>query len=216
MASKESILVFIILLHSALMASKNPPKSWTQQDLANAVEAIGKKELSIRKAGQAYGVPKSTLFDYLKDNTDVEKRLGPETVLTSDEESVLVDWAIEMSRIGYGRTRQQICEMVKQILDKDKRRNPFTDNRPGKDWWYGFLRRHPSVVMRTPEPLQLARAKACTEEAIRKWYVEFEQILDVHGVCDPSSIWNADETGCPLCPRTGKVLASLVQRMSTK
>ena len=51
-----------------------------------------------------------------------------------------------------------------------------------------------------------ARAKACTEEAIRKWYVEFEQFLDVHGVCDPSSIWNADETGCPLCPRTGKVL----------
>ena len=113
MASKESILVFIILLHSALMASKNPPKSWTQQDLANAVEAIGKKELSIRKAGQAYGVPKSTLFDYLKDNTDVEKRLGPETVLTSDEESVLV-WnaKCDKNRVNLCAGHERKCVLV--------------------------------------------------------------------------------------------------------
>jgi len=96
--------------------------------------------------------------------------------------------------------------MVKKLLDKDNRPNPFTDNLPGKDWWYAFLRRHPKLSMRSPEPLQLARATACTEEAIRRWYVEFEQFLQVHGVVDPSRIWNADETGCPLCPSTGKVL----------
>ena len=76
-----------------------------------------------------------------------------------------------------------------------------------KDWWYAFLCRHPKLSMHSPEPLQLARATACTEEAIRRWYVGFEQFLQVHGVVDPSCIWNADETGCPLCPSTaGKVL----------
>ena len=196
-----------MLFHSALMAKKpSGSKSWTKQDLENAVVAIREEKMSMRKAAEAYGVPKSTLYDHVKGKVEVGSRPGPPTVLTSVEESMLVDWAIEMSRIGYGRTRQQICEMVKQILDKDKRPNPFTDNRPGKDWWYAFLRRHPTITMRTPEPLQLARAKACTKEGIKKWYVAFEQFLQVHSVSEPSSIWNADETGCPLCPRTGKVL----------
>jgi len=46
--------------------------------------------------------------------------------------------------------------------------------------------------MRSPEPLQLAPATACTE-AIRHWYVELEQFLQVHEVVDPSRIWNVYE-----------------------
>ena len=37
-----------------------------------------------------------------------------------------------MYEIGYGQTRQQVTEMVKKILDKDGRPNPFKDNRPGR------------------------------------------------------------------------------------
>jgi len=79
----------------------------------------------------------------------------------SVEYDMLANWAVKMAKIGYGRTRQQICEMVK-LLDKDNRPNPFTDNLPGKDWWYAFLRRHPKISMGSPEPLQLAPATACT------------------------------------------------------
>ena len=89
----------------------------------------------IHRAGKAFGVPKSTLYDDVKGKVEVERRPGPLTALTSDEERMLVDWAAEMSRIGYGRTGQQICEIAKKILDKDKRPNPFTDNKPDKDWW---------------------------------------------------------------------------------
>ena len=167
---------------------------------------VKEEGLSLRKAGELYGVPKSTLSDYVQGKVEVGRRRGPPTILSNAEENMLVDWAIEMSKIGYGRTRQQVCEIVKQILDKDGRPNPFPDNRPGKDWWYVFLGRHPHITMRTPEPLQLAQATACTEETIRRWYVAFEQFLQIHSVLDPSSIWNADETGCPLSPHTGKVL----------
>ena len=70
------------------------------------------------------------------------------TVLTKEEE--IVKWTMKMSEIGYGQTRQQITEIVKRILDHTKRSNPFTYNRPGKDWWYGFLKRYPEVKMQTP------------------------------------------------------------------
>lgn len=113
-----------------------------------------------------------------------------------------------MSRIGYGRTNRQIFEMVKKILDKSGRPNPFKNNYPGKDWWHAFLRRHPEVSLRTPEPLQKARVAACNEETLRRWYIEFDQFLITNGIeYDSTRIWNADETGCPLCPRSGQVLA---------
>ena len=121
---------------------------------------------------------------------------------------MIVEYAIEMSRIGYGRTREQILEIVKKVIDKDERPNPFKHNKPGRKWWKLFKNRHPELVSRVPEPLQLARAKCCTPEAIQAWDAEFDQFLQIHGVKDnPQGIWNADEAGFPLSPTTGKVLA---------
>ena len=60
--------------------------------------------------------------------------------------------------------------------------------------------------MRSPEHLQLARASACSKEVLSKWYVAFKQFVELNGVSDPARVWNADETGCPLCPKSGKVL----------
>ena len=68
-----------------------------------------------------------------------------------------------MVKIGYGRTREQVAEMVKRILDQDGRANPFVNNYPGWDWWCGFLQRHPELSLRSPEQLQLARAACCSE-----------------------------------------------------
>ena len=63
-------------------------------------------------------------------------------------------------------TRQQVTEMVKKILDKDGRPNPFKDNRPGKDWWYSFLSRN-KLAWRSPSALEAYRASACTKESWR-------------------------------------------------
>ena len=71
---------------------------------------------------------------------------------------------MDMANIGYGHTREQVSEMVKRLLDEDGRPNPFVDNYPGHDWWYGFLRRHPQISLRSPEQLQLSRASACSRD----------------------------------------------------
>ena len=94
----------------------------------------------MRAAAAAYGVPRSTLHDYATEKSRLGHTSGPDTVLTKEEEQELVERALKMAEIGYGQTRRQICEAVKRILDHSKRPNPFTENRPGKDWWYGFLK----------------------------------------------------------------------------
>ena len=55
-----------------------------------------------------------------------------------------------------------------------KRKNPFIDGVPGEGWWSGFFKRHPKVVKRKPQQLQMARAKASCPEIISDW---FEQCL---------------------------------------
>lgn len=187
------------------MALSKP--KWNEEELVKAIEDIKDNKLSYRKAELKYGIPKSTLCDYVSGKVEVGRRQGPQPVLSHDEEKALVLWATEMTKIGYGQTRRQICETVKKILDKDGRQNPFVDNRPGKDWWYGFLSRNKLTIRRT-SALESYRASACTKEVLEKWYTDFEQFLLCNNIHNkPDRIWNCDESGFPLCPKSGKVLA---------
>ena len=133
---------------------------------------------------------------------------GQVPILSPDEEKALVEYVLHMSRIGYGRTKEQLQDIVQEILKKDGRPNPFKNDRPGDKWWKLFVKRHPMLSLRKPEQLQLSRARCCTPENIQHWIVEFEQFLVTHDLKDrPAQIWNADEAGFPLCPSTGKVIA---------
>ena len=173
-----------------------------------AIGAVQSNILSLRDAESTYGIPKSTIHNYTSGKTMVGATRGPSTVLTTEEEQKLAEWAIKMAEIGYGQTRRQVCEMVKKIMDNTKRPNPFTENRPGRDWWYGFLRRHPQLSMRQPQGLQEARAACCTPAVLDKWFVDFEQFLLKYDLHDkPYRIWNCDESGFSLCPKSGKVVA---------
>lgn len=94
------------------------------------------------------------------------------------------------------------------ILSKDGWPNPFTNSIPGRKWWSLFMKCHPSISLRIPEHLPLSRVHSCTSEALDKWYRNFDQFFQTHGFKDcPHLIWNADESGFQLCPKTGKILA---------
>ena len=61
--------------------------------------------------------------------------------------------------------------------------------------------------MRLPESLQSARASSCTPERLDKWYKDFSDFMQKHGLQkQPQRIWNANESGFPLCPKTSRVL----------
>ena len=127
-----------------MMTSK---ASYSLEELDIAVQRIKEEGLSYRKAAAQYGIPRSTLHDRVTGKAMSSKR-GPPTVLTAAEEQMLADWALHMADIGYGRTREQLCATVKEILDKDGRENPFTDNYPGK---FNHLPTHPPPHHSTPQ-----------------------------------------------------------------
>ena len=79
-------------------------------------------------------MPKSILNKYL---SEIGTKPGPYCILNPDE-AKLVQYAIHMTEIGYGQTKQQLQYLVKQIIEKDGRPNPFSGNFPGKKWWQLF------------------------------------------------------------------------------
>ena len=124
-----------------------------EERIAIALDELNYRRLSYRDAAAKYGIPRSTLSDHALGKVELGKKPGPPPILTPEEEKYLVQWTIDMYEIGYGQTRRQVTEMVKKILDKDGRPNPFKDNRPGKDWWYSFLTRN-KLAWRSPSALE--------------------------------------------------------------
>ena len=72
----------------------------------------------------------------------------------------------------------------------------------------GFFSRHPELTVRKAQSLGVNRAISCTPAALDKWFVNFKAFLKEHNLLDcPSAVYNCDESGFPLLPRTGRVLA---------
>jgi len=72
------------------------------------------------------------------------------------------------------------------------------------------MRRHPKLSTRTSE--HVTAASVCiSEKDIRKWFDDIYQYLEEENLCDiltdPSRVFNGDETGFSLCPKTKTVLA---------
>ena len=176
---------------------------------ANVVKSGG---LSLGEAARRYQIPKTMLHDRIKKRYS-STHIGVKCVLAPSEEKRIADWALHMSKIGYGRTRQELAGVVKKIIDDDGRANPFLNNKPGRQWLCGFFNRHPELTFRTTVQLGKERA-VINKEKLLHWFSDLtacvhDEIKDERILLDPTRLYNADETGFSLCPnKNSKVVGS--------
>ena len=187
-------------------------RNYSPSKLENAVKMVESGAMSRKKAAATFGVPRTTLIDKLSGRYCLGACPGRKTVLTKSEEGCLVDYCKLMGSIGYPLKKNDLLVEVKKVLDHDGRTTPFNNNMPGKDWYYGFMRRHPELAERTAMALGHQRA-LITQSMIDTWFLGLQSYLkkEVPGweemLKDPRRSFNADESGFPLCVNTGKVLA---------
>ena len=93
------------------------------------------------------------------------------------------------------------------------RKNPFTDNRPGKSWWRGFCRRHPNIVPRVPTPIGKERAIVSTltvDHWFDRFYRYMEEVNALSVLHEAGRMFNCDESGFALAGKKGtKVMAEM-------
>jgi len=144
-----------------------------------------------------------------KGKTRIPSKLGAPTVLTEEEEEIIVRWIIKIGRAGFPVTKDQVISSVTKVVQKLNRPNPFKDGIPGRFWWEGFERRHPQLSIRVPQNLTLSRATV-TESQLRSWFAEVEDHLLREGLFeilqDPTRVFNADESAFFLNPKSSHVV----------
>lgn len=174
--------------------------------MQKAVEEV-KKGKSMRSASCAYKVPYATLQSRVRGTYSLDVKPGPDSIMSNKEEKQLVDWIFNLSKCGFPITKEHLLDTVQRIVVKAKRSTPFTNGRPGRHWYESFLKRHPELSERMSQNLTNRRASV-TEEALRSWYIQIKSYLTsktLTGI-DPGRIFNLDESGFLLSPKTKKVL----------
>ena len=159
--------------------------------------------MSIRRAAQEYGVPKSSLGDRLSGRVLPDAQCGPATYLSPREEEELVMFLTRCASIGYAKSRKEVLALVQAVLESRGHQKMVTNG-----WWESFRRRHPNLTLRTSVPLSLARAKATDPEMLGRYFDLLEQTLQDNQLeGKPGLLFNMDESGVPLDAKPPKVVA---------
>ncbi|XP_063219543.1 uncharacterized protein LOC134529419 isoform X1 [Bacillus rossius redtenbacheri] len=170
---------------------------YSPSKVSSALKAI-EDGMRVATASKLYSVPRTTLRNKLSHISPAEStgHCGPHSVLGKDIEDMLVQWIIDCANMGFPVDKEDLCSSVKKLLDEGNvQQKLFLDNRPGKKWYYSFLKRHPVISQKHAEYVNRARG-AVTEEKIRAWFREvYTSLKDYSDVLeDPNRVFNMDET----------------------
>ena len=182
---------------------------YSQKQVEAAMELVQSKQMSLNGASKAFGIPYAPLGDKVRSRRPMQP--APKTVLSEDEEKTLVQWLMELSHRGFGRTKDDVKDMVKTIPDarggKDR----------GKDWMQAFFKRYPEVAKRMGQALDRERA-VVTKESLAEWFQQMKEYLDAMDptlLTSPGRIFNDDESGFSVCPKAKKSAAGQEPSMFT-
>lgn len=111
-----------------------PKKNYTPEQMGRALDAVRMGE-KISTAALRFGVPRITLHNKVTGKSPAVCAMGPQTILTAEEEDILVKWLVAMSEKHFPINRQLLTESVQKITLDQGKANPFTNNKPGKKWF---------------------------------------------------------------------------------
>lgn len=195
--------------------------SWCLEAMKKAVYSVVSGEMGYKKAAKTHNVPQSTLERYVtkyrKNPEDFvfKKKLGHfTTVFSAEQEEVLVNYIRDMEARFHGLTSQEMRKLAFELAQKNNISNSFDTESglAGQDWLKGFLKRHPEISYRKPEPTSAARAMGFNRVAVERFFELLDKVYDKHKI-SPQRIFNVDETGVSTVPKShSKILAACGKR----
>jgi hypothetical protein len=123
---------------------------YTIEDMKSALADINNKILSLNKAAAQYGIPKSTLSMKLSGKTPPNRKMGPSSFLTI-EENKIKSWNLNNAKLGFPLRTDDVKDSVQKVIINFPRHVPFKNSRPGDKWMKLFLKRNPEIVKRNTE-----------------------------------------------------------------
>ena len=121
--------------------------------MESALKEVHEGCMTRNAASKVFSVPWSTLWDKLNGKTPEDSRMGPLSVLSKAEETMFASFCIKYLKCGFPINRNDLCDIVQNVVQEDGRKSPFTNRRPGQFWFKGFLCRNPAITEHSAETL---------------------------------------------------------------
>jgi len=196
---------------------KRPPRTNVPiRIIKQALEDVKSKIRSIRNASKHYGIPKSTLWRYLRNDNIPSETLSnfssvhvSRQIFTIAEENMLVEYLIHAAHIHYGLTKKQVKTLAYQFAKANKKNIPNTWSQhelASEDWYKGFVHRNSGLSLRKPEATSLSRATSFNKKNVDEFFQKLKNIYEKYNFA-PQSVYNIDETGVSTVQVPGKILA---------
>ena len=155
--------------------------------------------MGLNAASRAFGIPKPTirrhrlgLNKYASD--DVKGIDGPLSMPAAVEDE-LCKTCQNLDDMMFCMTAKDLMGLAYEVaLAHGIRKFSDVKKSVGKKWYYNFMRRHPDLSLRSPEPTSLAHAACFNREAVYNFFDLLEKLIDEHNFT-PAKIYNVDETG---------------------
>jgi len=190
-------------------APNRPAKlcTWSNHSMLQAMAAVKDGSMGINMAAIAHGVPRTTLKDRLSGRVIHGTKMGPKSYLTREEEKELVDFLVNCSKMGYGKTRAEVLRIVEAVMKKKGRL--LGDHHISQGWWCRFRERWPEISLRRGDSFSMAREKMTSCEVFENYFDLLQETLDKYNLKDkPSQIYNCDESGMPLEHKPPRIVSA--------
>lgn len=119
------------------------------------------------------------------------------TVFTSDEEKLLSDYLLTCAASNYGLTTKETRKLAYELAKEYNKKYPASWEEmemAGKVWLKLFMKRHPVLSLRLPQPTSLSRATSFNRSNVTLFFNNLTSVLQKHEL-EAKDIWNVDETG---------------------
>ncbi|KAF2902807.1 hypothetical protein ILUMI_03378 [Ignelater luminosus] len=130
-------------------------------------------------------------------------------VFTDVEEEALASYLKKAADIYYGLTPYETRKLAYQFAIKSNKAMPDswrTKLLAGENWLGSFLKRHPSLSIRTPQATSLSRATSFNKYNVSMFFTNLTTVYQRLNL-SPGDIWNVDETGITTVQVPNRIIA---------
>ena len=181
--------------------------NYTDEDMEMAKTMVLSGQLSLRKAGENFKIPKSTLARHVNGESDVSRKPGRQPIIPQHVERDVAEIAKDAAECGFGYTKSMIQHKVGKVASLMNTKVPWKLV-PGNGWWQGFKIRNPNMVLRTPQALADVRCRGVNRTTAGRYFILLYQNLKDHDLFGkPQHVWNMDETSMSMQHKPPKILA---------
>lgn len=131
-------------------------------------------------------------------------------IFSDPQEILLKDYILKASNIYFGLSLKEVRYLAYECAIRFEIPIPkmWQENLcAGADWFTSFMKRHPELSIRTPDPTRLSRATSFNRENVKLFFSKLAEVMDRDNL-GPEQIWNVHETGISTVQKPRNVVAA--------